>query len=141
MELQPLVGASCAHCLTKILVDVDGKNCKRCGLAIHRKCSKDHRATCTNKPQVAAVEHDYDETAPFEWTPRLVTMLAIGAFILGLGLSMLTATPPDAPAGEAPAAMSTRTIALGWSAVLGGLALGVAGVVWERGRQKRIPAG
>jgi hypothetical protein len=135
MELQPIVGASCAQCKDKILVDLDGKNCKQCGLAVHRRCSKDHKAACTGKPALAHVERDYDEEPEFEWTPRVIAMMAIAAFVFALGLGMLTASPPEPrPGEEAPKPSSTR-VALEWAAVVVGLG-GIAGAyAMERSRQ------
>src|SRR5947209_13059306 len=123
MDLQPVVGAACAHCHNKIMVDIDGKNCQRCGLAVHRKCSKAHRAECSGKPAVQSVTHDYDESAPLVWNARIVTLLAIGAFILGIGLSMLSTSGPEAVPGEEPPPPSRTHTILEWAAVLGGLAV------------------
>ncbi len=135
MELQPIVGASCAHCKGKILVDLDGKNCKQCGLAVHRRCSKSHRGECAGKPAVSHQDRDYDEVPDFEWTPRVIAMMAIAAFLFALGLGMLTASGPELRPGEEAAKPSNTRVALEWAAVLVGLG-GVAGAfAWERARQ------
>jgi hypothetical protein len=135
MELQPIVGASCAHCKDKILVDLDGKNCKQCGLAVHRRCSKAHKGECTGTPAITHVTRDYDEVPEFAWTPRVIAMMAIAAFVFALGLGMLTASGPEPrPGEEAPKPSSTR-VAMEWLAVVAGLG-GIAGAyAFERSRQ------
>lgn len=135
MELQPIVGAECAHCKEKIFVDLDGKNCTHCGLAVHRKCSKAHRGECVGKPVIAEVAHDYDEVPAFDWTPRVIAMMAIAAFVCALGLGMLTASPPAMPAGVEAPKPSTVRVVLEWAAVVVGLA-GIGGAyAFERSQQ------
>lgn len=141
MELQPIVGAACAHCKEKIFVDLDGKNCSTCGLAVHRKCSKAHRGQCAGKPALAEVTHDYDEVPPFQWTPRAIALMAIAAFVLALGLGMLTAASPEPRAGEEPVKPSTTRVVLEWVAVAAGLA-GLGGAyAFERSRQTALARG
>ncbi len=136
MDLQPIVGAECAHCKDKILVDLDGRNCTRCGLAVHRRCSKAHKAGCAGKPVLAQTTHDYDETAGFRWTPRVIAMMAAATFVFALGVGMLTAAPPEVrPGQEAPKPSPTR-VALEWTAVLAGLAGAAGTYVFERSRQR-----
>jgi len=138
MELQPIVGAACAQCKEKILVDLDGRNCSQCGLAVHRQCSKAHRGECAGKPALAEVTHDYDEVPPFEWTPRVIALMAIAAFVLSLGLGMLTASPPATLPGAEPVKPSTTRVALEWVAVAAGLA-GMGGAyAFERSRQTAL---
>jgi F0F1-type ATP synthase membrane subunit c/vacuolar-type H+-ATPase subunit K len=135
MELQPIVGSACAHCKKNILVDVDGKNCLRCGLAIHRRCAKHHRAECAGRPVLAAVAHDYDEVPPLQWTTRLIAILSAGAFLTALGLGALLASPPEPPPGVEARPPSTVRLAMGWGGLLVGLAVLGGGYAWERGRQ------
>lgn len=135
MELQPLVGTACAHCKTKILVDVDGKNCSRCGLAIHRRCAREHKTECAGRPMVTASAHDYDEQPPLVWKPSLIAMVAAGVFALMLGLGMLVSSPPEPRPGEQPYATSKTKVALAWTAVVGGVALAAGGYLYERSRQ------
>lgn len=129
MEFQPIVGTACAHCKHRILVDVDGKNCKRCGLAIHRRCAKAHKAECAQRPMVQPSVHDYGEVPPLEWTPRLVALLAVAAFILAFGIGMLSAAPEGASEGR-------RTM-WGWALIVVGILIAATGYVIERARQAR----
>ena len=130
MDLQPIVSAPCAHCKEQILVNVDGKNCPQCGLAIHRRHAKAHRAECANKPMVERVARDYDEVSPFVFTRSLVAFLCISAFLLAFGASWLLAQEPEEP--------SRNHVALTWGAMGAGLVSLVGGFVYERKQQKAV---
>lgn len=41
---EQLTGKSCADCTQRILLEGDGRRCKKCGKPVHKKCSKRHRA-------------------------------------------------------------------------------------------------
>jgi hypothetical protein len=137
MEFQPIVGSACANCHQRILVDLDGKNCKRCGLAVHRRCGKAHRAACANRPALSTVAHDYDEVRPLEWTTRLVVLLSLGAFVLAFGVGMVVKSAPGTdPAGATTAAPNKR-VPIGWSLAGAGIVIAAAGYAWERSQQTR----
>jgi hypothetical protein len=135
MDLQPIVGNPCAHCKERILVDTDGKNCPRCGLAIHRRHAKAHRAECADKPMVARVARDYDEVPPLVFTRRLVALLCTGAFLLAMGLAWLTTAEPEPYAGESVQQPPRPRIAMTWRAIGVGLATLIGGYAYERHRQ------
>jgi hypothetical protein len=140
MQLQPIVGSACAHCRKTILVDIDGKNCSRCGLAIHRRCGKPHRGECANRPVLAttASAAEYGEVPPLEWTRPLVASLGVGAFVLAQGIGRLMFTPaPDVRPGESAPPTTTTQLVLTWGAVVLGLVLIAAGYIVERARQSR----
>lgn len=135
IELQPIVGAECAHCHERILVDTDGRNCKRCGVAVHRgECSKSHKGSCKGEAAAAAkavTRHDYDEAAPLVFTPPVIAAFALPAFLAGFGVQRLL----TAPEGEAAAAASTR-VGLGAGSLFVA-ALAFAGAYfWAAGRQR-----
>lgn len=135
MQLQPIVGSACAHCQQRILVDVDGKNCPRCGLAIHRRCSKGHRTECIQRPALPSVRHDYDEVPPLQWTTRLVVTLATGAFLLAMGLGALVGGPSEPSNGDGSVTRSALGQILGWGGLVAGLVVTAGGYYWERARQ------
>lgn len=42
---EQLTGKSCAECNDRILIEADGRRCKKCRVPLHKKaCSKRHRA-------------------------------------------------------------------------------------------------
>ncbi len=141
MELEPIVGAACAACQSKILVDTDGKNCKRCGLAIHRGCGKDHRPKCTGTAVVESVRHDYDEVASVAWTRRLTAFVAVGVFAIAFGGgSWFSAANSDSPPTVgSPSAGSARrpTPVYAWVGIVAGACIAAGGYAWERKRQER----
>jgi hypothetical protein len=137
MELQPVVGSACAHCQKKILVAVDGRNCPRCGLALHRACAGAHRGECAGRPMLERAQRDYDEVAPLQWTARLIALLSLGAFLVAMGLGALLAAPPEVAFGQAPPPPSTLRLVLGWGGLAAGLLVLGAGYAWERARQGR----
>lgn len=97
MQLQPIVGAECAVCDKRILVDADGKNCKRCGKAVHRECGKAHKEKCSGQAAVAQ-RHDWDETEGRSWTPRVVLPLCVGALMTAAGAARLFNGGTSSPA-------------------------------------------
>jgi hypothetical protein len=136
MEFQSIVGSDCAHCHVRILVDADGKNCKRCGLALHRRCSKSHRDECSRKAAVTKEAHDYDEVASVEWTPRLVIALALAAFLGMFGLAMYVMPPAETVPGQ-PAVMNKPRIAIASTLIAAGIVLAAGGWMFERSKQRR----
>lgn len=118
MQLQPIVGTPCAVCDKRILVDSDGKNCKRCGAAVHRDCGKEHKEKCSHKPAVSQEAHDWDDAGTKRWTPTLLGPLAAGAALAMVGVGRWSSS------GDA----GGLTLGL----VLGGLALAAGGFVLDR---------
>lgn len=133
LELQPIVGAACAHCRERILVDSDGRNCKRCGLALHRgDCGRAHKSECKGPEAARAVAtHDYDEALPLEFTWPVIIAFALPAFAGGFGLQRLLASPE----GEVAAAASAR-VNQGIGAIVLAALAAVCVYFWAKGRQR-----
>lgn len=44
-ERKLIVGCACAVCADTIAMEIEGKHCTKCGVALHRRCGAKHRAT------------------------------------------------------------------------------------------------
>ena len=129
IELQPIVGSACVLCQQRILVDLDGRNCRTCGAAVHRSCARSHREKCSTERSIPRTGHDYDEVAPFAWTPRAIGLIAAPVFVLFLGFGLFTS------AGESP---SSARLALQWTAVAVGALGTMTGFLVEHSLQRRV---